>query len=260
VRDHLVRLLDAGGATLVAALVDAACAAIETVEDDVAEAGAAEAGPLAAERGLYVQAILAGQRQPALGIALEALRAGHSLTDVYCDLLQPAQHRVGRLWERNEITVAREHMATAVTQYVVAQLYGRLEVPAATRGRAIVTGVEGELHQLGANMVADVLEAAGWSVHFLGTQLPHRDILQAIEEDEPAIVGVSTTMLFNLLRTARLVEDVRRRFGDGVRIVVGGGAFRSAPDVWRELGADGFGRDLRGALALVDELFPAAGR
>lgn len=91
----------------------------------------------------------------------------------------------------------------------------------------IVTGVEGEMHQLGANMLADVLEAEGWDVRFLGTQLPHRDILQAIEEHEPTIVGISATMLFNVPKVSSLIGDVRLRYGSDVRIILGGAAFGS---------------------------------
>ena len=142
------------------------------------------------------------------GIALEMLRPDRPVPEVYTALLQPAQYEVGRRWERNEISVAQEHMATAVTQYVLAELYSRLEIPESTRGGLVVTGVEGELHQVGAHMIADILEADGWNVRFLGTQMPHRDILSTIEEHRPRIVGISITMLFNLPRARALIDNI----------------------------------------------------
>jgi MerR family transcriptional regulator, light-induced transcriptional regulator len=206
---------------------------------------------LRAHWNVYLQAILQGERRAALTVALELLREGYSVADVYCDVLQPAQYELGRLWERNEITVAREHMGTAITQFVIAQLYSRISAPEIPRGRAVVTGVQGELHQLGANMVADVLEADGWDVRFLGTQTPPRDVLSAIEEHQPALLGVSATMLFNLRSAADLVEQARAQFGSEMKIIVGGGAFRSATDVWQDIGADAHALDLRGAVARV---------
>ena len=237
------------GSDVVRQYIDAACSA--------ARQPSPAGGEMDPDRSLYLQAILAGQRTPALKVALEALRSGMGVIDIYTDLLQPAQYELGRLWETNQITVAREHMATAVTQYVVAQLYSRFDMPLTQRGRIIVTGVQGEMHQLGANMLSDVLESEGWDVRFLGTQLPHRDILAAIDDHQPRIVGISTTMLFNIPRVSELVDDVRARFGD-VLIIVGGGAFRAAPDLWRDIGADGFGQDLREGVALVDRLAGAA--
>lgn len=203
----------------------------------------------------YLQAALAGERRAALAAVRDSLRAGASVPEVYRGVLQPAQEEVGRLWEGNEITVAGEHVATAVTQYVMAVLYDSMELPETTRGNGLVTGVQGELHQIGAHMVADVLEASGWRMRFLGTQLPHGDVLRAIEDHEPGLVGISATLLANVPAVGDLIEAVRRSFGDA-RIVVGGSAFLSAPDLWRELGADGFGRDLRHARALVDTLIP----
>lgn len=205
----------------------------------------------ATEQSLYLQAVLTGQRGAALTITLESLAAGASVPDLYEHVLQPVQYEIGRLWEQNVITVATEHMATAITQYVMAQLYSRIELPAATRGNAIVTGVHGELHQVGANMVADMLEADGWNMRFLGTQLPHNAVLSAVDEHRPRLLGISATVLRNLPSVADLIEQTRTNFGDDITIIVGGGAFRSSPDIWRDIGADGFGRDLKDAVAVA---------
>ena len=109
-------------------------------------------GELDLTRRLFTQAILGGQRQPALTIALDALQRGAGVLDVYVGVVQESLHEVGRLWEANRISVADEHMATAIAQYVLSHLYGRIPPCAESRGGAVVTGVEGELHQIGANM------------------------------------------------------------------------------------------------------------
>ena len=206
------------------------------------------------ERGLYLQAALAGDRAAALNIAQEALKAGASVLDVYQDMLQPAQYEVGRLWESNSISVAREHEATAVTQYVISRLHEHFPSGAEARGKAVVTGVRDELHQLGAAMVADVLEADGWNVRFLGTRLPHRDIVSVVEEHEAEVIGISVALLSHLEAVAELIEALRAGPRAGVHIVVGGAAFRFDHGAWRELGADGFGRDLRETRDLVRRL------
>ncbi len=205
-----------------------------------------------AEQRLYLQAILHGQRDAALGIVLASYRAGRPLLDLYLEILQPAQYEVGRLWENNTITVAEEHMATAVTQSVMAQLYPllpRQQQPC--HGRLVLTGVQGELHQLGCHMVADVLEAHGWEVRFLGTNMPHAGILRIVEEQQPAAVGISAAMLFNLPKVRDLIEAIRALPGSPPpRIVVGGAAFRAAPGAFREIGADACGLDLKQAIEI----------
>jgi MerR family transcriptional regulator, light-induced transcriptional regulator len=235
---------------LAGAIVAAACRACD--EPVATEAPGALASGLQLSRNLFLQAILKGQRQAALTVAEEALRAGHAVRDVYVELFQASLYEVGRLWETNRITVAEEHMATAITQYVVARMYPQLGTSERGRGRMIITGVEGELHQIGPNMVADVLEADGWDVRFLGTNMPHAGILQAIEEHEAQVLGISTTMLFNLPKVSALVAAVRAKLqARAPRIVLGGSAFRLAPELYRELGAQGFAPDLREAVTLA---------
>jgi methanogenic corrinoid protein MtbC1 len=206
-------------------------------------------------RRLFTQAILVGQRKAALTIVMKAVDEGMSLLDVYAGILQPALIEVGRQWEGNQITVAEEHMATAIVQCVMAQIYHRIERPANVKGRIVVTGVQGELHHIGANIVADVMEASGWDVRFLGTNMPHEGILRMIEQQRAAILGISVTMLFNIPQLISLINAVDRAFGrEKVRVIVGGAAFRSVQGLWKETGAHGFANDAREATAMIEGL------
>jgi methanogenic corrinoid protein MtbC1 len=240
--------LDASAAEAVRRTVEAGAAA--ALESPLADEPAAP-DALALSRAVFTQAALAGDRVAAGTVAREAIREGHRVVDVYVGLLQKSQYEVGRLWEANRITVAEEHIATAVTQFVVSQLYPLLQRSSTCRGPAVITGIEGELHQLGGHMVADVLESDGWDVRFLGTNLPADGVLRVVAEHQPAMVGISATMLFNLDKVVALMERLRAAAGHPPKVVVGGGAFRSAPGLWREIGADGFAADLGDVAAMV---------
>jgi methanogenic corrinoid protein MtbC1 len=252
--DALRVRLEGEAAGLVLRTVDAGIAAASEPPEVT---GPAAEGSLLAAREVFTQAALAGDRVAAFNVAREAVREGHSVTDVYVDLLETSQREVGRLWESNRVTVAQEHVATAVTQYVVARLYDLLDRGADRRGPAVVTGIEGELHQLGGHMVADLLEADGWDVRFLGTNVPRDGVLRIVEEHRPRLVGISAMMLFNLPKVVALIESLRAARGPALRIVVGGGLFRSQPGLWREIGADGFASDLRGVVPLVRSIAEA---
>lgn len=205
--------------------------------------------PLALPRRLFVQAILNGERRGAVAIASEALRNGASIEDLYADVFQDALYEIGRRWERNQISVAQEHMATAITQYVMAQMYERIPPAAAGRGKAVLTGVPGELHHVGALMVADVLEAHGWETRYLGSNLPIPSVVSTVRDHAPDVLGISVTMIFNLHHATRLIGAVQD-LKHPVRIIVGGGAFRGRHH-WREIGADDYAPDLRSAVALL---------
>lgn len=208
-------------------------------------------GPLALTRRLFVDAILGGQRTAAMTVAVEALQQGATIVDLYAEVFQGALHEIGRRWEANRITVADEHMATAIAQHVLGQIYARLELPRPTRGRLLIAGVPGELHQLGANMVADILEAHGWDVRFLGTNCPRSSILAAVEKHAPSVVGLSATMLTSLPAAAELLAAIRRLAGRQVRLIVGGAAFRASDAALRDWGADLFVPDVRAAVQLL---------
>ena len=199
----------------------------------------------------YLREILAGKRKSALEIIMDAYRGGYPIPDIYMDIFQEALYEIGRLWETNQITVADEHMGTAITQYVMSNMYQHLEIADLQRGKLVMTGVQGELHQVGANMVADVLEADGWDVMFLGTNVPAEGVIQSIRQHGTELFGISSTMLFNIPKVIQLVEAVRTEFGNSIRIMLGGGAFRGLPELPRELEECIVATNLREALTLT---------
>ena len=248
--ENLSQVQDAAAPLLSAAeaLVLARFMAFPATPDTTAGPAPPES-PLAVSRDMFVQTILRGDRKAALTVATEALREGAGIRELYSDVFQDGLIEVGRLWETNTITVAQEHMATAVTQYVMAQVFDRIVPPDVSRGSAVLTGVPGEMHHIGPMMIADMLEAHGYRVQFLGSNVPVPAVVAAIRDARPDVLGISVTMMFNLHHVSRLIESVRA-LGHPLRIVVGGAAFRVVPD-WRQTGADAYAADLEAAVALL---------
>ena len=134
--------------------------------------------PLTVHQEVFLQALLAGDRHAARTIASEAFSTTNSLSDIYVEVFQESLYEIGRLWESNQISVVQEHVATAITQYVMGNLYPCAKPAQPFQGKGIITGVEGELHQVGSHMVADMLEMQGWDIRFLGVNIPHQSILK----------------------------------------------------------------------------------
>jgi methanogenic corrinoid protein MtbC1 len=203
-------------------------------------------------RQLFLSAILGGQRHAALKVINEALRDGHSHVDIYVEVFAESLHRVGELWEMNKITVAQEHIATSITQYAIATVYPSLVPAAIHRGNMVVSGVSGELHQIGANLVADSMEANGWAVRFLGTNLPHSSVLSTVKEISADVLCISTTLVANLPSVVELVRAVRSKLGERApKIVLGGAAYRLAPQFASEIGTTEAVIDLRQGLTML---------
>ncbi len=199
----------------------------------------------------YMKEILAGKRNAALEIIMDAYRGGYPILGIYMDIFQETLYEIGRLWETNQISVADEHLGTAITQYVMSNLYQHLETSDKQRGRLVMTGVQGELHQVGANMVSDVLEAEGWDVMFLGTNVPDDGVIESIRKHGADLFGISSTMLFNIPKVIRLVEATRREFGNSIPIMLGGGAFKSIKALPSELDGCIVAMNLREAIDLT---------
>ena len=208
-------------------------------------------GALRLTRDVFLSAILNGQRQAALNIVEEALRAGHAPVDLYVDVFARALHRVGKLWELNQISVAQEHMATAVTQYAIASIYLKLLPDSPPRGQMVVTGVSGELHQIGANLVADAMESKGWNVRFLGTNMPLPAIVQTIRDSSADVLCISTTLVANLPAAAQLIRSISDDQKSAPRIVLGGAAYRHSSQFAEEFSVATVALDLRAALTLL---------
>lgn len=102
-------------------------------------------------------------------------------------------------------------------------------------------------------MVADMLETNAWSVRLLGTNLPDEAIIQSVREHDADVLGISVTMLSSVPQVVDLVNKVRLKCGPlRPRILVGGAAFRFAPEFWREIEVEGSAEDLRSVLSLFD--------
>lgn len=201
---------------------------------------------------LFLSAILYGDHRESLRIAEKIVHTPRDLMHFYIRVIQPAMYRVGRMWETGEISVAQEHLASAVVSRVIAVATPRLAPVGSGKGKAIVTCVTGEFHQIGAWMVADLLELDGWSVDFLGSNTPREDLVNALMSRPTHLLAISVTMPFNLDKFNEIVKSVRRRSSlDRTRVMVGGQLFRFAHDLWKKLGADGYAPDAQAAVQLA---------
>jgi methanogenic corrinoid protein MtbC1 len=254
---HVTEYLELLGAVAAGALPDPGPELVlEITEDALAASRAPRAAelhapvPLDAVRSRFLLDALAGDRRAAIDGVRAALSAGASLRDVYEQVFERAQRELGDLWAQDRITVADEHVASAITLAAATSL--AREIPAPTRGVALLTGPEGELHQMGLTFVADLLELDGWRVRLVGTNTPRSAVIAAVERHRPDVVGISATLASNLPAAAELARAVRELPAPPT-LVVGGRAFRGH-DLAAELGAAGAATDLAGARRLFASL------
>jgi methanogenic corrinoid protein MtbC1 len=170
----------------------------------------------------YVDVQLVGDRRRALAFVDRLVSQGHSVAAIQEHVIAAAQREIGRMWEENRIGIAQEHMATAISQLALAQLYRYAQPLPALGRKVIVACVEGELHDFPARLVADALDLAGYETRFLGADVPTGSLLDVLEQEKPSLLALSITMPFHAAALRRQVKSVREQTGGRLPIAVGG--------------------------------------
>lgn len=207
-------------------------------------------------RDRYLAAQLLGDQRAALQVLDDALAAGRDVVELQRDVVQAAQLEIGRLWQENQLSVAHEHMATAISHVALVHLLHRAPLPTMRAHKVVVACVEGEYHDLPARMVADFLELAGFAVRYLGANVPSEDLPTLVAAERPAVVCLSATMVFNLGGLRGAVEAVRARF-PAMPILAGGNALAWQPDIADELGVTSVDGDPHAIVAAVERALEA---
>lgn len=176
--------------------------------------------PAATER--YWAAVSANDSAGARDVAAALVRDGVPLPAVLDGLVSTAQRRVGALWAANTWSVAQEHAATAVSEYVVRSLRETRRPTRATGHPLLVVCAEREWHALPAMMLAATLEHDGHTVHYLGADVSTTALQGALLETAPRAALVSASLSSSLVYVRRHVEAAR---SVSVPVVVGGSAF-----------------------------------
>ncbi|MDT8323142.1 MAG: cobalamin-dependent protein [Bacteroidota bacterium] len=176
-------------------------------------------------REQYLRSLLLGDKRDCAAIVQRLLDDGMPVRTLYVDLFQDALYSVGALWERNQISVATEHLATSVTLSLFQLVYPRVfSIPRIGR-TALVACATDEHHHIGARMVSDVCELHGWDCHFTGSNTPVDDLCRMVVEKRPEFLGISLTLFANVGNLLQLIRSVRHEM-PSLPIVVGGQAFR----------------------------------
>jgi len=207
---------------------------------------------LADERRKFMAFLLAADYAGGMRIADAVLGREKGQETLYMGLIKPVMYEIGRLWEDDKISTAEEHLATSLVGRILAALYEKLPFSLTDRGKAIVTSAPNEYHELGARLLADMLESDGWDVLFLGANTPAEALISLIRKKRPRFVAISLTMPFSIDKVSGIISAIRAIPAlSSVKIMVGGAAFNTAPRLWRQIGADAWADTPQNAIRQV---------
>lgn len=157
----------------------------------------------------YLDCLLAGDSAGCEEVLRDLLLRGSETLELYEELFQRSLYQVGELWERNLVSVAVEHLATAITERLLPLVYERALSSARTGRRILIACAESESHQLGGRIVADLFELQGWDSEFLGAGTSTADLIREVEATRPDVVGLSLSIDSHLRELERTLIALR---------------------------------------------------
>lgn len=163
-----------------------------------------------------------------------AVRLGHN--GLLSQVVSPLAVQIGDLWQMGRLTAAHEHFATALIRNFLGQ-HARPYPTGHDAPCAVVATPAGQLHELGAVMVAALAANLGWRVVYLGTSLPAAEIAGAALQNRARAVILSIVYPPDDLRLAADMEHLRTLLPTGVTVLAGGRAAAAYHDTLQRIGA-----------------------
>jgi len=202
------------------------------------------------------EALKNGENETAEKITREALAAGMRPLDIIQKILVPTLTEVGAQFQAFEIFLP-ELMLVGETAEKISAIVEQATIdagePSLNLGTVVIGQVEGDMHDIGRNIVSTLLKSHGFKVIDLGRDVPASVFLETAEREKADVVALSALMTTTLpaqKRTLSLFDEVNKRGEHS--IIVGGGAVSQE---WAdEIGSDGYSQDAAGAIALCKEI------
>ena len=192
----------------------------------------------------YADAALLGERALSMDLLESALAREDSLPRVAVHVIQPAMYEVGRRWQDNKVSVAQEHLATALSQTWMARARALATAAPDNGGRALFTCLAGNHHVMGLRMVADAFELDGWATYNPGADTSIEALLAQVRRIRPHLVGFSVSLPQHLRGVRDAVAGLRADLGgDCPRLVVGGLVINQFPRLADWVCAESLGGD-----------------
>lgn len=207
------------------------------------------------EQHPLTQAIIAGKRKDVPELVQQCLAAGESAKSIVENRLVPGMAEVGEKFKCNEIFVPEMLIAARAMKEALKILEPQLVAAGVKPEHTAVIGtVEGDLHDIGKNLVAMMWKGANMEVIDLGVNVPAAKFVEAVRQHKPKLLGLSALLTTTMPAMRDTVKAIREA-GLAVKICVGGAPITH--EYAREIGADGYSPDAGSAVDTALELLQA---
>ena len=205
------------------------------------------------ERGKIYEAVLKGAKDTILDDVKTVLKSGEKPGEIIDGHLIPAINEVGELFDKKKYFLPQLISSANAMKLAIEYLEPMLEHDDAQTPKAtvVVATVEGDIHDIGKNLVVLMLKNYGYHVIDLGKDVPADTIVDEAIKQDAQVIGLSALMTTTMMRMKEVVDLVRER-GCRSKVVIGGAAITES--FAEEIGADGYSKDAAECVHLVERL------
>lgn len=204
-----------------------------------------------ADAGKLYEAVLNGDSRGSVAITQQALAEGVNPMDLVSKQMIPAMDEVGRRFECEEYFVPEMLLSARAMKSSLELVKPFLNSAGAEpAGRVVIGTVKGDLHDIGKNLVASLLEGGGFEVVDLGTDVASEKFVETVKERNANIVCLSALLTVTLPAMRTTIESLERAgVRERVKVMVGGAPVNAR--FADEIGADGYGESATAAVAMA---------
>lgn len=195
-----------------------------------------------------------GDDQQTVALVKQALEEGVPAMSILDEALVPGIQHLGDLFKDGEVFLPEVLIACRAMDRGVEELKPHLAAGDTHRKGKIVLGtVEGDLHDIGKNIVRIMLECGGFEVIDLGVDVPAPAFVDAVRQHSPDILGMSALLTISMTNMPEVIEALDKAgLRDTVRVMIGGAPItREYAD---QIGAEGFAEDCASAVQEAERL------
>lgn len=183
-------------------------------------------------------------KESAVSLCIDSLEKNLiNVIDLYELILTPAINNIIYEYLDEEDLIWKEHVRSGIIRTIIECAYPfiikeRNKIDKINGEKVIVMCPKFEEHELGAKMVADMFTISGYTTTFIGANTPEKTILKAVEEVKPKYISISVTNYYNLIVAKNTIDIIKSNFDYKIIFLLGGHAFKSNPNSYKEIGGD----------------------
>lgn len=208
-------------------------------------------------KGEIKQKVIDGDIPGTTEAVKKALESEIPAAEILLDALVPGIQEVGRLFEAEEYFLTEMMMAAEAMKQGVAVIQPLLAATdIKSSGKVIIASVAGDVHDIGKNLVALMIQSAGFELEDMGVDVPTEKIIESVKASSPDVLALSALLTTTRLEIPNIIEGLKNAgLRDKVKVIVGGAPITE--DFAKESGADAYAPDAMEAVKVIQSLIQA---